>query len=46
MNVRINLAGLKDKKLKSSLQEKVRRISAESEFAFKKIDQIVESKMG
>ena len=31
MNVRINLAGLKDEALKSSLREKVRRISAESE---------------
>jgi glutamate formiminotransferase/formiminotetrahydrofolate cyclodeaminase len=46
MNVRINLAGLKDEKLKSSLQEKVRRISAESESEFQKIEQIVESKMG
>src|SRR6266404_3589349 len=46
LNVRINLAGLKDENLKSTLQEKVRRISAESESEFKKIDQIVESKMG
>ncbi|HEX7517595.1 MAG TPA: glutamate formimidoyltransferase [Chthoniobacterales bacterium] len=46
MNVRINLAGLKDEKLKSSLQEKLRRITAESESAFKKIEQVVESKMG
>jgi glutamate formiminotransferase/formiminotetrahydrofolate cyclodeaminase len=46
MNVRINLAGLKDEKVKSSLQEKVRRISAESASEFKKIEQIVESKMG
>jgi glutamate formiminotransferase/formiminotetrahydrofolate cyclodeaminase len=46
MNVRINLAGLKDEKLKSALQEKVRKISAESESEFKKIIQIVESKMG
>jgi len=46
LNVRINLTGLKDEKLKSALQEKVRRISAESESEFKKIDQIVESKMG
>ena len=46
MNVRINLAGLKDEKLKSSLQEKVRRISAESESEFRKISQIVESKIG
>jgi glutamate formiminotransferase/formiminotetrahydrofolate cyclodeaminase len=46
LNVRINLAGLKDERLKSSLQEKVRRISAESASEFKKIEQIVESKMG
>jgi glutamate formiminotransferase/formiminotetrahydrofolate cyclodeaminase len=46
MNVRINLAGLKDEKLKSSLQEKVQRISAESDSEFKKIGQIVESKIG
>jgi glutamate formiminotransferase/formiminotetrahydrofolate cyclodeaminase len=46
LNVRINLAGLKDEKLKSSLQEKVQRISAESDSEFKKISQIVESKIG
>ena len=45
MNVRINLAGLKDEQLKSALQEKVRKISAESESQFKTIIQIVESKM-
>ncbi|HEV2840629.1 MAG TPA: glutamate formimidoyltransferase [Chthoniobacterales bacterium] len=46
MNVRINLAGLKDEKLKSSLQEKVQRINAESELEFKKINQIIENKIG
>jgi glutamate formiminotransferase/formiminotetrahydrofolate cyclodeaminase len=46
LNVRINLAGLKDENLKTSLQEKVRTITAESESEFKKISQIVESKMG
>ncbi len=46
MNVRINLAGLKDEKVKSSLQEKVRAISAESEAEFRKISQIVEGKIG
>ena len=46
MNVRINLAGLKDEKLKSSLQDKVQKISAESKSEFKKISQIVESKLG
>ena len=46
LNVRINLAGLKDKEVKSILQEKARKISAESESEFKKIDRIVESKIG
>ena len=46
MNVRINLAGLKDEKLKSVLQASIRRITAESESEFKTIIQIVESKMG
>jgi glutamate formiminotransferase/formiminotetrahydrofolate cyclodeaminase len=45
LNVRINLAGLKDEKVKSTLQEKVRKISAQSESEFTKIDRIVESKM-
>jgi glutamate formiminotransferase/formiminotetrahydrofolate cyclodeaminase len=45
LNVRINLAGLKDEKVKSALREKFRKISAESEVEFKKIDQIVEGKM-
>jgi len=46
MNVRINLAGLKDEKFKSSLQEKLREISARSESEFKKIIQVVEGKIG
>lgn len=46
MNVRINLAGLKDEKFKSSLHGKLQQISAESEADFKKIRQIVESKIG
>jgi glutamate formiminotransferase/formiminotetrahydrofolate cyclodeaminase len=46
MNVRINLAGLKDEKFKSALLKKVRKISAESESEFEKINQIVESKIG
>src|SRR5438132_3542404 len=45
LNVRINLAGLKDQKVKSTLREKARRINAESESEFKRIDRIVESKM-
>ncbi len=46
MNVRINLGGLKDEKLKSRLREKVEQISAESESQFKAASQIVENKMG
>ena len=46
LNVRINLAGLKDEKLKSTLQEKAQKITAESELEFKKAIQIVESKLG
>ena len=45
LNVRINLAGLKDEKVKSTLQEKVRKISADSEARFKEISQIVEGKL-
>ena len=46
LNVRINLAGLKDEKAKSSLQGKVQKITAEFESEFTKINQIVESKIG
>src|SRR5213082_405805 len=46
LNVRINLAGLKDEKLKSTLQEKAQKITAESESEFKKAIQIVEKKLG
>jgi glutamate formiminotransferase/formiminotetrahydrofolate cyclodeaminase len=46
MNVRINLAGLKDETVKTDLQEKVRRITADSEAEFTKIHQVVESKIG
>src|SRR6266567_3651208 len=45
LNVRINLAGLKDEKFKSDLQKKVRKLQADSESQFKKIDQIVQSKL-
>src|SRR5437588_286465 len=45
LNVRINLANLKDEKFKSDLQKKVRNLQADSESAFKKIDQIVQSKL-
>ena len=45
MNVRINLAGLKDEDLKSALRKKLQEIRAESDKRFKAIDQIVESKL-
>jgi glutamate formiminotransferase len=46
MNVRINLAGLKDEKFKSALGAKLQKISAESESRFEKISAIVEGKLG
>jgi glutamate formiminotransferase / formiminotetrahydrofolate cyclodeaminase len=46
MNVRINLAGLKDEALASSFREKMQRIAAESENQFKRLHAIVESKLG
>jgi glutamate formiminotransferase/formiminotetrahydrofolate cyclodeaminase len=46
LNVRINLGQLKDAKFKMDLHEKVRKISADSKTEFKKINQIVESKLG
>jgi glutamate formiminotransferase/formiminotetrahydrofolate cyclodeaminase len=45
MNVRINLAGLKEQRLKSELQEKLERISRDSETEFRKVLQIVEGKL-
>jgi glutamate formiminotransferase/formiminotetrahydrofolate cyclodeaminase len=45
LNVRINLGGLKDEKFKAGLQAKVLKIQADSESQFKKIDQIVQSKL-
>src|SRR5437879_1361813 len=45
LNVRINLAALKDEKFKSDLQKKVRKLQVDSESEFKKIDQIVQSKL-
>jgi len=46
MNVRINLTSLKDEKSKSALLKKIEQISAQSESEFKRIIQVVESKMG
>jgi glutamate formiminotransferase/formiminotetrahydrofolate cyclodeaminase len=45
LNVRINLGQLKDEKIKSDLQEKVRKLSADSEAKFKTIIQLIESKL-
>ena len=45
LNVRINLGQLKDEKIKANLQEKVRKISADSEAQFKTIIQVVEDKL-
>lgn len=46
MNVRINLAGLKDEQFKAALREKLEKVSASSEGEFKRIHAIVESKLG
>ena len=46
MNVRINLAQLKDEKFKANLHERVKKVSAESEIQFTMINQVVESKLG
>src|SRR5262249_38449590 len=46
MNVRINLGQLKDEKFKIHLQERVQKICADSEAQFKKINHLVESKLG
>src|SRR5256886_13620896 len=46
LNVRINLAGLKDEKFKSPLLKKLQQFSADSDARFKEIDQIVEAKLG
>jgi glutamate formiminotransferase/formiminotetrahydrofolate cyclodeaminase len=45
LNVRINLGQLKDQKFKTALHEKLRKVQADSEAQFKKIDQIVQSKI-
>jgi glutamate formiminotransferase len=46
MNVRINLAGLKDENFKASLREKMQRVAEDSDSEFKRIHAIVESKLG
>ncbi len=45
MNVKINLASLRDEKVKSVLQEKLVRLRDESDSEFGRIEQLVESKL-
>ncbi len=45
MNVRINLSGLKDEKVKATLQEKMERLAAESEARYQSSRQTVENKL-
>jgi glutamate formiminotransferase / formiminotetrahydrofolate cyclodeaminase len=45
MNVKINLAGLKDETVKSALWARVQKLSAASESGFKAIHQMVERKL-
>ncbi|HEY4638811.1 MAG TPA: cyclodeaminase/cyclohydrolase family protein, partial [Candidatus Udaeobacter sp.] len=45
MNVRINLAQLKDEKFKNHLHDRVEKLNADSETQCKKINQVVESKL-
>jgi glutamate formiminotransferase/formiminotetrahydrofolate cyclodeaminase len=46
LNVRINLGQLKDEKFKAELSKKVEKLKADSESNFKRIDQIVQNKIG
>jgi glutamate formiminotransferase / formiminotetrahydrofolate cyclodeaminase len=45
LNVRINLAQLKDEKFKAALAERTRNVCADSVARFQKISQVVESKL-
>lgn len=45
MNVRINLGSLKDEKVKGSLQEALKKVSAESDAEFQRINQVVQGKL-
>ena len=45
LNVRINLSGLKDEKLKATLQEKMERSVAESEARYQSARGVVEKKL-
>ncbi|MEP7014393.1 MAG: glutamate formimidoyltransferase [Verrucomicrobiota bacterium] len=46
LNVRINLAALKDEKFKAEMLKKIQEITANSDARFKEINQAVESKIG
>ena len=46
LNVRINLGALKDEKFKGEMAKKVQRIISDSDAQFKKINEVVESKLG
>jgi formiminotetrahydrofolate cyclodeaminase len=46
MNVRINLGPLKDKKIRTRLQKRVQKVSADSEAQFRKIIRTVKRKLG
>ena len=46
LNVRINLGQLKDEKFKTALANKVREISESSDTQFKKVSELVDSKLG
>jgi glutamate formiminotransferase/formiminotetrahydrofolate cyclodeaminase len=46
LNVRINLASLKDEKTKTALSKKTETIRAESESHFSRINQVVDKKLG
>jgi glutamate formiminotransferase/formiminotetrahydrofolate cyclodeaminase len=46
LNVRINLGQLKDEEFKTALANKVQEISESSDTQFKKVSEIVESKLG
>jgi glutamate formiminotransferase/formiminotetrahydrofolate cyclodeaminase len=46
LNVRINLGALKDEKFKSEMVKKVQQITADSDARFKKVTEVVESKLG
>jgi glutamate formiminotransferase / formiminotetrahydrofolate cyclodeaminase len=46
LNVRINLAQLKDEKFKAAVIAKLQKISADSEMRFERITQTVDKKIG